>query len=174
MQRFGFTFKTSLHFQTVKKKKDKNTGDYLKHIHSATTVLVLILVFIIIVVIFVFILAVLLVLILTQISISHIILGESRDAQVQVIVDRDRQLTTLALVTGQGGVQSAHKVGEIIPGQVTAIIGLEDVREGSIPGKASSSVLGRGPLDLGVPGDEIPEWGLGRTVERKRREPSRK
>ena len=80
----------------------------------------------------------------------------------------------LALVAVQGGVQSAHEVGEIIPGQATAIVGLEDMCEGSILGEASSGMLGRGPLDLGVPGNEIPEWGLGRTVEQKQREPSRK
>ena len=47
------------------------------------------------------------------------------------------------------------------------IVSLEDVHEGSILGEASSGVLGRGPLDLGVPGDEIPERGLERTMEQK-------
>ena len=155
-----------------KQFKDKNTGNYLRCVHNAAIVPVLIPVFIVIVIIFIFILAVLLVLILTRISISRVILGESCDAQVRVVMDRDRQLTTLALVVAWGGVQLAHGIGEIIPGQATAIIGLEDVRKGSILSEASSGVLSRGPLDLGVPGDEILEWGLGRTVERKRREPS--
>ena len=48
-----------------KQLKDKNTGNYLRCVHSTTAILVLIPIFIVIVIIFVFILAILLVLVLT-------------------------------------------------------------------------------------------------------------